>query len=165
MDAALWVDVLLWIVALALLAVGVLGLLLPALPGPPVLFAGLLLAAWIDDFAYVGWLTLGLLAILALAISVVDFAASSLGASRFGATPRGVWGALLGAIAGLALGPAGIILGPFAGAVLGELSARRTLSDATRAGAGATLGLILGAAVKLGLAFTMIGIFALARLF
>lgn len=165
MDAALWVDVLLWVLVLVLVVAGILGLLLPALPGPPVLFAGLLLAAWIDDFAYVGWVTLGLLAVLALVISLVDFAAGSLGASRFGATPRGAWGALLGAIAGLALGPVGILVGPFLGAVLGELSARRALADATRAGAGATLGLIIGAAVKLGLAFTMVGLFVLARLF
>jgi len=163
MDATLVVDVLLWILVVVLVAAGILGLLLPALPGPPVVFAGLLLGAWIDGFAYVGWGTLLLLALMAAAISLVDFAAGSLGASRFGASPRAAWGALIGALVGLTLGLIGIILGPFIGAALGELSARRTLGEAGRAGVGATVGLVVGTAVKLGLAFTMVGVFLLAR--
>jgi len=163
MDGAVLVNVLLWMLVVALVTAGIIGLLLPALPGPPVVFVGLLLGAWIDDFAYVGWGTLTLLAVIAAAISAVDFAAGSLGASRFGASPRAAWGALVGALVGIALGPAGILVGPFLGAVVGELSARRTLSEAGRAGVGATVGLIVGAAAKLGLAFTMVGVFVLAR--
>ena len=55
MDTAMILDVLLWVLAVLLIAAGILGLLLPALPGPPILFAGLLLGAWIDDFAYASW--------------------------------------------------------------------------------------------------------------
>ena len=163
MDGAVLVNLLLWMLVVALVTAGIIGLLLPALPGPPVVFVGLSLGAWIDDFAYVGWGTLTLLAVIAAAISAVDFAAGSLGASRFGASPRAAWGALVGALVGIALGPAGILVGPFLGAVVGELSARRTLSEAGRAGVGATVGLIVGAAAKLGLAFTMVGVFVLAR--
>ena len=163
MDGAVLVNLLLWMLVVALVTAGIVGLLVPALPGPPVVFVGLLLGAWIDDFVYVGWGTLTLLAVIAAAISAVDFAAGSLGASRFGASPRAAWGALVGALVGIALGPAGILVGPFLGAVVGELSARRTLSEAGRAGVGATVGLIVGAAAKLGLAFTMVGVFVLAR--
>ncbi len=164
-DPSLIIDVLLWVLVLVLVLVGILGLLLPALPGPPVLFAALLLGAWIDDFAYVGWGTLALLGGLAAVTYLVDFAAGMLGTSRFGASPRAAWGALIGALVGIAFGPAGILLGPFIGAAIGELSARRSLHQAGRAGIGATVGLIVGAAAKIGLAFTMLGIFVLARFF
>jgi len=165
MNPELIMEVLLWVLAVLLIMAGILGLLLPALPGPPILFAGLLVGAWIDDFAYAGWATLMLLAGMAVLTYLVDFAASALGASRFGASPRAAWGALIGALGGIAFGPAGILLGPFIGAVVGELSARRSLGDAGRAGIGATVGLIVGAAVKVSLAFTMVGIFVLARFF
>lgn len=163
MDPALLIDILLWTLVLVLVAAGIAGLLLPALPGPPVLFAGLLVGAWIDDFAYVSWGTLILLGLMAVLITLVDFAASALGASRFGASRWAVWGAIIGALAGLALGPVGILLGPFAGAMVGELLAQRTLGEAGLAGVGATLGLIVGSAVKLALALAMVGIFILVR--
>ncbi len=165
MDTAMILDVLLWMLAVLLIAAGILGLLLPVLPGPPILFAGLLLGAWIDDFVYAGWGTLTLLTGMAVLTYLVDFAASAVGASRFGASPRAAWGALLGALAGIAFGPAGILLGPFIGAVIGELSARRSLGEAGRAGVGATVGLVVGAAVKVGLAFTMVSLFVLVRFF
>jgi uncharacterized protein YqgC (DUF456 family) len=138
-------------------------LILPALPGAPLLFAGLLLAAWVEDFSYVGGGTLAVLGVLALLTYAVDFAASALGAKRFGASKRAVAGAAIGALVGIFFGLPGILLGPFVGAMLGELSDRRGPRDAARAGVGATLGLALGAAAKLALAFSMLGIFALAR--
>ncbi len=165
METAMTMEVLLWVLAVLLIATGILGLLLPALPGPPILFAGLLLGAWIDDFAYAGWGTMTVLAAMAVLTYLVDFAASAMGASRFGATPRAAWGALIGALVGIAFAPAGILLGPFIGAVIGELSARRSLREAGRAGAGATVGLVVGAAVKVSLAFTMVSLFVLARFF
>lgn len=157
------IDVALWLLVAVLVVVGVAGLVLPALPGPPVLFGALLLGAWIDHFAYVGWGTLTVLALLAILTYVVDFAAAALGAGRFGATARAVWGAVIGAVVGLAFGIVGIVLGPFLGALLGELSARRSLVDAGRAGLGATIGLLVGTALKLSLALTMVGVFVLAR--
>ncbi|HWP57859.1 MAG TPA: DUF456 domain-containing protein [Candidatus Acidoferrales bacterium] len=154
----------LWIVAIVLMIAGVAGLVLPALPGAPLLFAGLWLAAWADDFAYVGAGTLILLAVLAALTYVVDFAATAFGARRFGASSRAVIGAAAGALVGLFFGLPGIALGPFLGAVAGELLNRRSLHAATRAGIGATIGLALGVAAKLALAFSMLGIFVLARL-
>jgi len=140
------------------------GLLLPVLPGPPLVFAGLLIAAWAEDFAYVGTGTLTLLAVLALLTYAVDFAATALGAKRFGASKRAVLGAAVGALVGLFFGLPGILLGPFIGAVIGELTAQRGLGDAGRAGIGATIGLALGVAGKLAIAFSMLGVFAAARI-
>ena len=156
---------LLWILAVALIVIGTAGLVLPVMPGAPVLFAGLLVAAWADNFAYVGWGTLIVLGILALLTYVADFAATAFGAKRFGASNRAIVGAALGGLIGIFFGLPGILVGPFVGAVVGELSAQRSLDAATRAGIGATIGLALGAAAKLALAFSMLGIFAVARFF
>lgn len=154
---------LLWILAAGLVLAGFAGLLLPALPGPPLVFLGLVAAAWAEDFRYVGFWMLAVLAVLALVAYFVDFAATAFGAKRFGATPRAALGAALGTLVGLFFGLPGILLGPFAGAVLGELSSMRPIGEAGRAGFGATLGIALGAAIKIALAFVMVGVFLLAR--
>jgi hypothetical protein len=156
-------SILLWVLAALLVLAGLAGLVLPALPGAPLLFAGLLLAAWAEGFAHVGGATIVGLAVLAALTYVADFLASAVGARRFGASGRAVAGAILGGVVGLLFGLPGILLGPFVGAVLGELSKRRGLHEAGRAGIGATLGLALGVALKLGLAFAMLGLFALDR--
>jgi len=155
---------LLWFALAALLILlGIVGLLLPALPGTPLLLAGLVLAAWAEGFAYVGWGTLALLGAIAFLGYFIDFAAGAFGAKRFGASKAGMAGAVVGALIGLFFGLPGVLLGPFVGAVAGELLTRRDARAAGRAGFGAALGLALGAAAKLALAFTMIGIFLLAR--
>ncbi|HWQ00358.1 MAG TPA: DUF456 domain-containing protein [Vicinamibacterales bacterium] len=153
----------LFVLAALLIAVGFAGLVLPGLPGTPLVFAGLLVAAWAEGFAYVGAGTLLVLAVLTAASFAVDFLASALGARRFGASPRAVAGAVVGGLVGLFFGLPGLVLGPFAGAVAGELTARRTLAQAGQAGVGATLGLALGLAAKLGIAFAMLGLFAFDR--
>jgi uncharacterized protein len=156
---------LLFIAASLFVAIGLAGLVLPAIPAAPVLFAGLLLAAWAEQFAYVGVKTLMILGFLAVLSYGVDFWATMFGARRFGASHRAVIGALIGSVGGIFLGFPGVIFAPFIGAVIGELSARRSLQDAARAGVGATVGLVLGTALKVALAFTMIGVFAVARFF
>jgi uncharacterized protein len=159
------VSLFLWILAAALVVAGIAGLVLPAMPGAPLLFAGLVVAAWAEDFSFVGWGTLAVLGVLALLTYIADFAATAFGAKRFGASKRAILGAAIGGIVGLFFGLPGVVVGPFAGAVIGELSARRGLHAATRAGVGATIGLALGVAAKLALAFSMLGIFAIARFF
>jgi len=144
-------------------ALGVAGLLLPALPGAPLIFLGLVAAAWADGFAYVGWGWLTLFGALAALTYAVDFAATALGAKRFGASPRAVLGAVVGGFLGLFFFPLGLVLGPFLGALLAELSLRKDLEAAQRAGFGAALGFLLGGVAKLAIAFTMIGIFAALR--
>ena len=156
--------VLLWLLAAFLIALGFAGLILPAVPGIPLVFAGLVLLAWAESFAYVGWATLTLLGALALLSYGIDFLAAALGAKRFGASSRAVTGAALGALIGLFFGLPGIVLGPFAGAVIGEFSRLASAKAAARAGVGATLGLLFGALLKIALAFTMVGVFVLDRL-
>jgi uncharacterized protein len=156
---------LLWLGAAVCVLAGLAGLVLPALPGAPLLLAGLVLAAWAEDFAYVGPGMLVVLGILAVLTYVADFLASALGARRFGASSRAVVGAALGGLVGLFFGLAGVLLGPFVGAVLGELSARRSLGDAGRAGVGATLGLAVGLALKIALAVSMLALFVVDRFF
>jgi uncharacterized protein YqgC (DUF456 family) len=154
---------LLQLLAVLLIAVGLAGLALPAIPGAPVLFAGLLLSAWAEDFQYVALGTLTALAALAVLTYAVDFAAGAFGAKHFGASGRAAVGAVIGAVGGIVFGLPGIILGPFVGAFIGELSARRSVEEAGRAGIGATLGLVAGAALKLALGISMVGIYAWMR--
>jgi hypothetical protein len=157
------ITILLWVLAIALILAGFAGLVLPALPGAPLLFAGLLVAAWADDFIYVGVKTLLALGIMAALSYALDIAASALGARRFGASRRAITGATIGTVAGLFFGLPGILLGPFLGAVVGELTARRDLRAATSSGVGAFLGLLLATAGKLALGFAMLGLFLLVR--
>ena len=148
--------------AAAFVVVGLLGMLLPALPGVPLVFAGLLLAAWSDGFRHVGGLTLGVLAVLTLFASIVDLVASAFGTRVAGASGCAFVVATLGVIVGLFFGLAGLVLGPFLGALLGEWLVKRDLQQAARAGGGAALGLILAAAVRVAVVFTMLGTFVLA---
>ena len=159
MDAA----IVFWILATALIGAGLVGLVLPAIPGAPLIFAGLLLAAWAEDFVYVGLWTIVALAVLALLTYGIDLWATMFGAKKFGASRKAVIGAIIGSIVGIFLGFPAVIFGPFIGAVIGELLAQKNLRQATRAGIGATIGLVLGAALKLSIALAMIAVFVVAR--
>jgi len=138
---------------------GLAGTVIPALPGVPLVFLGLFIGAWIGQFEAIGWTTIGILAVLALLAWIVDFLAGAAGARYLGASSRAFWGATIGAIAGIFFGIAGMLLGPFIGAVLGELSGGNTMVQSGRAGVGAWIGMVIATAVKLALAFLMIGIF------
>jgi uncharacterized protein YqgC (DUF456 family) len=132
------------IAALLLVVAGLVGMVVPGLPGVLLVYAGLVCAAWSDGFARVGWITLGILLLLAIAAMALDFLTASYGARRAGASR---WAA---------------VLGPFLGAVLLELLVRKDFLQAGKAGVGTWLGLLVGTALKLALVFMMIGIFALA---
>jgi uncharacterized protein YqgC (DUF456 family) len=153
----------LWLLGAVLVALGIAGMLLPALPGPPLLFAGFFLAAWAENFEYVGYGALTVLGVMSVLAYLVDFISGALGATHFGASSRAAIGAAIGAVVGIFFGLPGILLGPFAGAVLGELTAQDDLHAATRAGIGATVGLLLGTAAKMAIAFAMVGLFLFAR--
>ena len=138
------------------------GVILPALPGLPLVFAGLLVAAWADGFTRVGWLPLVVLGVLTALSIVVDVLATTLGAQRLGASRMALAGSVLGTVAGLFFMPIGLFVGPFLGALLGEYLHGRRLGQATRVGFGTWLGIVLGVALKLGLAVAMLGVFAIA---
>jgi uncharacterized protein YqgC (DUF456 family) len=153
-------DIWLWVLAAVLVLAGLAGSVLPALPGVPLVFAGLVLAAWVDDFQRVSLWVVGLLGFLTVVSIIVDFAASALGARRVGATAWAILGAAIGTFVGVFLGLPGLILGPFLGAVAGELLSHGEIQKATRAGLATWVGLIFGTLAKLALAFTMLGLFA-----
>ncbi len=152
----------LWGLAMLLIVVGVVGTLVPVLPGAAIVFVGMLLAAWLDGFTRVGPLALVVLAVITTLVYVIDFAGGAFGAKTLGASRRATWGALLGAIVGIFFGLAGILLGPFLGAVLGEYAARRDLKAAGKVGAGTWFGLALAAAAKIALVFAMLALFVTA---
>lgn len=156
----------LWYLAAgALILIGLAGTILPALPGLPVVFAGMLLAAWVDDFTRISVWTIVLLAVLTAVSVLTDIASTALGAKRVGAGKAAMFGAALGTlVGGIFFSLPGLILGPFVGAVAAEMARGREFRDASRIGMGAWVGLALGTALKAALAFAMLGIFVLALL-
>jgi uncharacterized protein len=154
-----------YMVAGLLVFLGLAGVVLPALPGMPLLFAGLLLAAWTDGFQRVGWVILTVLGVLTVLSFLIDFLATVFGAKRVGASRKALWGSVLGSVAGLFFMPIGLFVGPFVGALAGEYWHGRQLQQAARVGLGTWLGIVLGTAAKLALALAMVGLFAAAWLF
>jgi uncharacterized protein YqgC (DUF456 family) len=146
-------------VATVLVVVGLVGTVMPAIPGALFVFGGLALAAWADGFAHVGAIGLSIIGVLGLLSFVADFVASLVGAKRVGASPLALAGATAGGLIGLFLGLPGMILGPFVGAVGGELIARGKVLQAGKVGLGTWLGLVASAVLKLVLAFMMIATF------
>ena len=157
--------ILLWLLAAVMVLVGLVGVVLPALPGHMLIFVGLVFGAWADGFTRVGGWTLALIGTIAVASYGIDFAAAALGARHLGASPRAMTGAALGTLMGLFFGPPGIVIGPFLGAVIGELTVNRDLQKAGKAGVAAWIGFAIGSAVKVGLAFLMVAIFLAALVF
>lgn len=156
-------SILWWVLATLIVLGGLAGTVIPSLPGVPLVFGGLLLAAWASGFEHVGAMTLAILGALAALAWLIDFLAAALGAKRLGASQRAFWGAAFGAFAGMFFGLPGIVLGPFVGAVAAELSGGRKLLEAGRAGYGAWIGVVIGTAAKLAIAFLMVGIFILKQ--
>jgi uncharacterized protein YqgC (DUF456 family) len=158
-------SIVLWALGVVLVVVGLVGIVMPALPGHLLIFVGLVLGAWADGFSRVGFWTLGVIGAVALASYGIDFAAVALGTRRLGATPRAMTGAAVGTLLGLFFGLPGVIIGPFLGAVIGELTATKDFARAGKAGVAAWIGFAIGTAVKVGLAFLMIAIFLAALAF
>jgi len=158
------VNALLWIIALALIAIGVAGTILPAIPGVTLVFLGMLLGAWIDDFARIPvWLVAIFAALTALAWAV-DYFAAAAGAKRAGASKLAVVGAMVGTVAGIFTGFVGLLFMPLVGAAVGEFIAQRDLRRAGTVGVATWLGLLVGTAIKVAILFAMIGAFVVALL-
>jgi uncharacterized protein YqgC (DUF456 family) len=153
------------VLAIVLVIGGLVGAIYPMLPGPPMVFAGLWLGAYADQYQHAGFKTLVLIGVLGGIAVLLDFVAASFGAKRVGASPMAITGATLGTLVGLFFGIPGLLFGPFLGAMAGELYAQQSLHQATRSGLGTWLGLFLGTIAKLALSFMMIGVFAFAWLF
>ena len=155
---------LLWVAAVALIAIGVAGTILPAIPGVTLVFLGMLLGAWIDGFQRVGWITLVILGVLTLLVFVVDIVAGLLGAKRVGASKLAIIGAAIGTVVGMFFGLVGILVAPFIGAVIGEVVARGQLAPAARVGFATWIGMVAGALAKFALVLAMVGVFVASYL-
>ena len=151
-----------FVLAGILVVIGLAGTVLPIIPGTLLVFAGLFLAAWAEQFAKVGWIPLTIIGVLGATSFIADFVSSLLGAKRVGASPHALVGAAVGGLVGLFFSIPGMILGPFVGAVGGELIARGGLARAGKVGLGTWIGLLLGAVLKVVIAFLMIATFAAA---
>lgn len=157
-------EVLLWILAVLLIVAGIAGTLLPALPGAALVFAGLLLGAWIDDFTRVSVTTVVVLGVLTVASWIVDYASGLLGAKKAGATREAVIGAAIGTVLGIFTGLWGLVFMPLAGAAIGEYIAIRDHVRAGRVGLATWIGMMIGAVAKIAITFLMIGVFVAALL-
>ncbi|HSR01531.1 MAG TPA: DUF456 domain-containing protein [Methylophilaceae bacterium] len=151
-----------WLLALVLVILGFAGLAIPVIPGIVLIFSGLLLGAWIDNFARVSEITMVIIAVIALIAWVIDFSASYITAKKAKASKLALWGTLIGAMFGMFAGVVGIIVGPIIGAVIGELITMRNTGNATRVGIAAGLGFVLALVIKFILSLLAISIFAYA---
>lgn len=152
----------LWLIAVALILLGIAGTILPALPGVTLVFGGILLAAWIDHFARIpGWLV-AVFAVLTLVAWAVDYFAAVAGAKKAGASKLAIAGAAIGTLLGIFTGLWGLLFMPLLGAAIGEFIAQRDLRKAGHVGIATWIGLLVGTAVKLAIVFAMVGTFIVA---
>ena len=141
-------DVLWLVIGSILLLAGWIGCLLPLLPGPPLAYAALLVLQLREETPFsLGFMLLWLL--IVLIVTALDYFIPIYGTQRFGGSKYGVWGCTLGLLAGFWLGPFGIIIGPFAGAFIGEWLAVQKADKAFRAALGSFLGFLAGTFLKL----------------
>jgi uncharacterized protein YqgC (DUF456 family) len=149
-----------WFFVIALFAIGLIGTILPVLPGTTIILAAAIThRVMLGAEKSIGWKTIVALALLTLFSYVFDFLGSYFGAKYFGATKWGAFGAILGAIVGLFFGIVGLFVGPVVGAVAGEFIAGKRMIDAGRAGWGSLFGNLSATAAKLIIALAIIAIF------
>lgn len=158
-------DVALYLLAAALVVGGVAGAVLPVLPGIPMIFGGIWLAAAVDQYRHLGWAWLVAIGIVGAVGVALDFVSASLGAKRIGASPRALWGAGAGTVVGMFFGIPGLIVGPFAGAMAGELWSGTSVLRSAHVGVGTWVGMLLGLLAKVVISFLMIGMAGVALLF
>jgi len=147
-------DYVLLVLAIIMMIAGIAGCLLPVLPGPPLSFLGLVVLHFthLADISRSLFIILGIVTIL---VTVIDYVVPIWGTRHFGGSKYGMRGATVGLIIGLFLGPAGIIIGPFVGAVVGELIYKDEIRYALKAGFGSLLGFLTGVGLKLAASLLM----------
>lgn len=147
------------IFGLVLILLGIVGSILPALPGPPISWIGLLLIYLITDIKINYWI-LGITLVLTIIIAVLDYVLPSKGTKHFGGTKYGIWGTNIGLIIGLFFPPLGFVIGPFLGAFVGELIYNsQDKNRALKAAFGSFLGLLASTFMKVLFCFVLLGIY------
>lgn len=157
----------LWILCVALILLGLAGTVLPVLPvlpGTVLVWGGIVLGAWIDDFARVGMTTVVVVSVLALLAWGLEYVAGLMGAKKAGASKLALMGAAVGTVLGLFMGLVGVLFMPLVGAAVGEYLARKDHARAVKVGIATWVGIMVGLIAKVVLAFTMVGIFGAALL-
>jgi uncharacterized protein len=158
-------DIALYVIAALLMLAGLAGAIVPALPGIPLIFGGIWLAAAVDHYQHVGTWWLVAIGVLGAIGVIMDIVASALGAKRVGASSMALWGAAIGTLIGMFFGIAGLVFGPFLGALVGELASGNSVLRSAHVGVGTWVGLLFGTLLKLVISLVMIGLFGLAMLF
>lgn len=153
-----------WVLAVVMILIGVVGTVLPALPGVLFVFGGITLAAWIGGFTEINGWVVAVCGVLTVVSVAIDLAAQFLFAKRAGASKFGLIGAALGTPIGVFAGLIGIIFFPLIGAAVGEFLAHRDALRAGQVGAATWIGLLIGTVLKLAIVFAMVGLFVLALL-
>ena len=141
-------DIFLLIIAALLILVGIIGCIVPGLPGVPLAYAGLWIAQARERIDF-SWQMLLVWGIVTIVVSILDYVVPAWGTKQFGGTKYGVWGSTIGVFAGMFFGALGVIIGPLVGAVLGELIGGKEVAEALRAGWGSFIGLLFGTILKL----------------
>lgn len=159
METTVW-----WVLSVVLIVVGLAGTVLPVLPGTVLVWGGIVLGAWIDDFTRVGAATVVVVSVLALLAWALDYAAGLMGAQKAGASKQALIGAALGTAVGLFMGVVGVLFMPLVGAAVGEYLARNDQLRAVKVGWATWVGIMLGLLAKVVLACVMVGIFVAALL-
>lgn len=147
-------DYILLILGIILMLIGIIGCVVPILPGPPLSFLGIILLH-VSRFGQFTTSALITFAAITVAVTVLDYLVPIWGTKRFGGSKYGTRGATVGLIIGFFLGPTGIIIGPLIGAVVGELLFKDDMRYAIKAGFGSLLGFLTGIGLKLAASFIM----------
>ena len=142
-------------VAIVLMVAGLVGCVIPIVPGPAFAYCGLL--CMIPTSKAPSTLAIAAFGVTALVVTVLDYVVPALGAKRFKCSKCGTWGCVIGTFVGMFFFPLGLLLGPFCGAVVGELLARKRTGEALWGGFGAFLGFLSGVLLKI--AFCAVTIF------
>ena len=151
-----------WAISVVLVLLGLAGTVLPLLPGTLLVWAGLLLGAWIDDFTRVSVPTVVFITLLAALAWALDFVAGLLGAKRVGASRLALLGAAVGTVAGIFMGLVGVLFMPLVGAAVGEYWTQRDQQRAAKVALATWIGLLLGIVAKVVMSFVMVGVFLIA---
>ena len=141
-------EIVLLIIAFICMVVGIIGCIVPGLPGAPISYAGMWIAQVTERVDFT-WQELLVWGIVTIVVSVLDYVVPAWGTKQFGGTKYGVWGSTIGVFVGLFADPWGVVIGPLAGAILGELIGGKAAAEALRAGWGSFLGLLCGTILKL----------------
>lgn len=152
----------LWVLCVALIVLGLAGTVLPLLPGTVLVWGGIVLGAWIDDFARVGMTTVVVVSVLAVLAWAMEYVAGLMGAQKAGASKQALLGAAVGTVVGLFMGLVGVLFLPLVGAAIGEYVARKDQTRAVKVGVATWVGIMVGLIAKVVLAFIMVGIFVAA---